>query len=119
MKKKNGTGHSTKQLYSALFFINCVHFIDYSPQPVLPNISFIFQNLHSKKEAYDHTLHLLFSIFVIKYSHYSFSLLLDVYYIRQKLPKSINILILIYTCKSYFLIKHKFHSYSKSHLILH
>lgn len=31
MKKKNGTGHSTKQLYSALFFINCVHFIDYSP----------------------------------------------------------------------------------------
>ncbi|WP_337928333.1 hypothetical protein, partial [Anaerotignum lactatifermentans] len=26
-----GTGHSTKQLYSALFFINCVHFIDYSP----------------------------------------------------------------------------------------
>ena len=31
MKKKNGTGHNSKQLYSALFFINCVHFIDYSP----------------------------------------------------------------------------------------
>ena len=34
MKKKNGTGHSSKQLYSALFFINCVHFIDYSPRRV-------------------------------------------------------------------------------------
>ena len=37
MKKKNGTGHSSKQLYSALFFINCVHFIDYSPPVPYPH----------------------------------------------------------------------------------
>ncbi|WP_286030089.1 hypothetical protein, partial [Anaerotignum lactatifermentans] len=62
MKKKNGTGHSTKQLYSALFFINCVHFIDYSPflysnsphSPSFPTPSHVFfssksNHVHSPK----------------------------------------------------------------------
>ena len=35
MKKKNGTGHSSTRHF---FFINCVHFIDYSPLAFLSNI---------------------------------------------------------------------------------